>query len=76
MFARHGVPTQVHTDNCPPFNGDLFTKWGTSIGFTHRRVTPLWPQANGEVEQMMNTLGKIDNNQSPGKEDKNIKQQP
>lgn len=59
MFARHGIPKVVKTDNGPPFNGELFTKWGASIGFTHRKITPLWPQANGEAERMMGTLGKV-----------------
>ena len=59
IFARQGVPKVVKTDNGPPFNGDTFTKWGASIGFHHRKITPLWPAANGEVERMMDTLGKV-----------------
>ena len=59
IFARHGVPKVVKTDNGPPFNGDFFTRWGKSIGFHHRKVTPLWPQSNGEAERMMDTLGKL-----------------
>ena len=59
IFARHGVPKIVKTDNGPPFNGELFTKWGKSIGFHHKKITPLWPQSNGEAERMMDTLGKL-----------------
>jgi hypothetical protein len=58
IFARHGVPKVVRTDNGPPFNGSTFTRWGRSIGFEHRTITPLWPQANAEAERMMDTLGK------------------
>ena len=59
IFARHGVPKIVKTDNGPSFNGELFTKWGKSIRFHHKKITPLWPQSNGEAERMMDTLGKL-----------------
>ena len=58
IFSRHGVP-KIKTDNGPPFNEDVFTRWGKSIGFHHRKVTPLWPKSNGEAERMMDTLGKM-----------------
>ena len=29
------------------------------MGFKHKKVTPLWPQANGLVESFMKNLGKI-----------------
>lgn len=29
------------------------------MGFTHRKITPLWPKANGEVERFMRTIGKV-----------------
>ena len=48
----------VITDNGPPFNGETYTSWGASIRF-HHYITPLWPAANGEVERMMDTLGKV-----------------
>ena len=47
------MPKVVKTDNGPLFNGETFTRWGASIGFHHRKITPLWPAANGEVERMM-----------------------
>ena len=48
----------VKTDNGPPFNGDQFSPWAKYIGFAHSRITPLWPEANGEAERFMRTLGK------------------
>ena len=48
----------VKTDNGSPFNGEQFSSWAKYIGFAHRRVTPLWPEANGEAERFMRTLGK------------------
>jgi len=29
------------------------------LGIRHRRVTPLWPEANGEVENFMKPLKKV-----------------
>lgn len=28
------------------------------LGFKHRKITQLWPQANGEAERFMKTIGK------------------
>ena len=46
----------VKSDNGPPFNGDEFAKFAQVLGFKHRKATPLWPSANGEVERFVNTL--------------------
>ena len=59
IFARQGVPDVVKTDNGPPFHGHEFARFSAYLGFTHRRVTPLWPRANGEVERLNRTLGKV-----------------
>ena len=58
IFARQGIPQEIRTDNGPPFNGHKFKNFASYLGFTHRRVTPLWPGANGEMERFMKTLGK------------------
>ena len=48
----------VKSDNGPPFNGEEFAKFASVLGFRHRKVTPLWPSANGEVERFVKTLKK------------------
>ena len=58
MIARHGIPVKARTDNGPPFNGELFDRWCRAIGMIHRKITPLWPKANGEAERFMRTLEK------------------
>ena len=58
LFATFGTPLVVRTDNGPPFNGDEFVKFSQVLGFKHRKVTPLWPRANGEVERFVKTLKK------------------
>ena len=72
IFARHGVPRVVKTDNGPPFNSKDFTQFASYLGFKHCKVTPLWPQANGGVERMMRTIKKTI--QTAHVENKNFKQ--
>jgi transposase InsO family protein len=59
LFAEQGIPMTLITDNGPPFSSAAMTAFAEHLGFTHRRVTPLWPQANGEAERMMKTINKV-----------------
>ena len=58
IFSRQGIPDVVKSDNGPPFNSDEFANFASFLGFEHRKVTPYWPKANGEVERFMRTLEK------------------
>lgn len=58
IFSEFGIPEVVRTDNGPPFNGKEFADFAQTLGFKHRKVTPLWPRANGEVERFMRTIKK------------------
>lgn len=58
VFAMFGVPEVVRSDNGPPFNSSEFAKFAQYLGFSHRKITPRWPRANGEVERLMRTLKK------------------
>ena len=57
-FSRHGLLVGVRTDNGPQFVSSEFVKFLAEIGVLHRRTTPLWPRANGEVERQNRTLMK------------------
>ena len=59
IFARHGVPDILKSDNGPPFNSHEFGQFAAQLGFKHQKVTPLWPQANGGVERCMPMLKKV-----------------
>ena len=59
IFSTFGVPSVVRTDNGPPFNSHEFAQFADYLGFKHRKVTPRWPQANGEVERFMQSLKKV-----------------
>ena len=58
MFALFGIPHVLKTDNGPPFQSEEFRNFCRSFGVKHRRITPLYPQANGSAERLMRTLGK------------------
>ena len=59
IFLTHGIPDTVRSDNGPPFNSAAYRDFGKRAGFKIQRVTPLWPQANGQAEAFMKCLGKV-----------------
>lgn len=59
VFSEFGIPEIVKSDNGPPFNSNAFETFANDLGFIHRKITPLWPRANGEVERFMRTVKKI-----------------
>ena len=58
IFATHGIPSIVKSDNGPPFSSDEFSNYCKALGIKHDPVTPYWPQANGEVERFNQPLEK------------------
>ena len=58
IFATHGLPLFIKSDNGPPFPGRDFYKFMTELGVTHKPSSPLWPQGNAEVERFMQPLQK------------------
>ena len=59
MFSEFGVPDVVKFDNGPPFNSKEFASFADDLGFKHRKVTPKWARANGEVERFVRTVKKV-----------------
>ncbi len=58
IFATHGLPTVIRSDNGPPFSGHEFYKFMKELGTKHKPSIPLSPQGNGEVERFMKPLQK------------------
>ena len=58
IFATHGLPRTIVSDNGPPFQSEELRQYMISNGITHRKITPLWPQANAEAETFMKPLTK------------------
>ena len=56
VFTTHGLPLSVTSDNGPQFRSDVFERYLENCGVEHRKTTPLWPQANGEVERQNRSL--------------------
>ncbi|CAC5383109.1 unnamed protein product [Mytilus coruscus] len=54
----HGLPLSIHTDNGPQFVSQHFKNFMSEHGKVHHRTTPLWPQANGEVERQNRSIMK------------------
>ncbi|XP_049276043.1 uncharacterized protein K02A2.6-like [Rhipicephalus sanguineus] len=56
VFARHGIPRLVRSDNGPQFAAKEFSAFAKSYGFCHVTSSPHFPQSNGEVERMVRTV--------------------
>lgn len=57
-FCRFGMPESLKTDNGPQFISGELQQFCKQFGIEHRRTTPYWPQANGEVERINRSIGK------------------
>ena len=51
IFTVHGLPVTITSDNGPQFWSEEFERYLVDSGILHRKVTPQWAQANGEVER-------------------------
>ena len=56
MFTTHGLPWTVTSDNGPHFVAEIFESFLQENGIEHRKTTPPWPQANGEIERQSRSL--------------------
>ena len=56
MFTTHGLPLSITSDNGHQFISGEFKSYLNEQGIHHRKVTPIWPQANGEVERQSKSL--------------------
>lgn len=60
IFATHGIPRMLCSDNGPPFQSHEFQQFAVEEGFKHHKVTPLHPRSNGEAESFMKVLNKTE----------------
>ena len=58
IFARHGIPETVISDNGPYFISDKYDKFAKSWGFDHDFSSPEYPKSNGMVERTIQTVNK------------------
>ena len=50
VFSMFSYPRQIETDNEPPFKSRQWSDFSSHNNVNHRKVTPLWPQANTHAE--------------------------
>ena len=51
VFARYGYPEMLRSDNGPQFVSSEFQSYLAECSIKWISTTPLWPQANGQVER-------------------------
>lgn len=56
MFARFGVPAELHSDQGRNFESQVFSEVCRRLGVSKTRTTPLHPQSDGLVERFNRTL--------------------
>ena len=59
MFARHGDPEVVVTDNGPQYASETFRQFAADKCFEHKTCSPRFPQCNGEAERAVQTLKRL-----------------
>ena len=58
MFAAHGLPQQLVSDNGPQFISDEFATFMKMNAVKHIRCAPYHPASNGAVERLVQTFKK------------------
>lgn len=56
IFARHGIPEIVFSDNGPQYTAEVFEKFASDYQFEHETSSPYFPQSNGEAERAVKTV--------------------
>ena len=56
LFAEHGIPETLHTDNGPQLANALFTTFATDWKFDYNTSTPRNPRSNDQAEAAIKTV--------------------
>ena len=56
IFAQHGIPYEVISDNGPQYVYQQLSDFAKEYGFGHKTSSPYHPQGNGEAERAVKTV--------------------
>ena len=56
VFSQHSIPEIVRSDNGPQFSAQELAEFANTYGFRHVTISPKYPQSNGQVERMVQTM--------------------
>lgn len=59
VFARHGIPEMVRSDNGPQYSSHEFAAFAESYRFNHSTSSPHYPQSNGQAEWMVQRVKRL-----------------
>ena len=59
IFSEFGIPLKVKSDNGPPFQSKEYEDYARYMGCRRQPIQPVYPQANGLVENFNKILQKI-----------------
>ena len=59
IFARHGIPKSVQSDNGPQFSAIEYSKFAEEWGFAHVTSSPYHPQSNGLAEKSVQIIKRM-----------------
>ena len=59
IFARHGIPEVLMSDNGPQYSSAIFSKFTKEYNFQHITSSPKFPRSNGEAERAVRTMKEL-----------------
>ena len=59
IFAVHGIPDILLSDNGPQYMSHEFAEFSSQYGFTHTTSSPYFPHGNAEAERAVQTAKRI-----------------
>ena len=58
LFARHGIPDVIISDNGPQYSSQEFQQFAKDYEFKHMTSSPYHPQGNGEAKHVRSKQSK------------------
>ncbi|CAI5671962.1 unnamed protein product [Oreochromis niloticus] len=59
IFARHGIPEKLISDNGPQYSSREFKDFAVTWDFVHTTSSPLYPQSNGLAKRTVKTAKSV-----------------